>query len=273
MVCILPHGGPVVKRAILPAIMTLSDLDRWLREFLDLASFDSIDQSRNGLQVANSIPEVRKVAFAVDASMESFRKAIEWGAQVLFVHHGILWEDPERVVGAFYERLRTLIEGNLALYAAHLPLDQHPEVGNNIGIARHLGLKDIQPFGTYRGTKIGYKGVFPAPARLEDVISRLSIGGGEQIRSLPFGPELIRTVGIVSGGAAREVFQAVEEKLDLYITGEPLHQIYHHCLESHIHVIFSGHYLSETFGVRSLSLRLARETGVDTLYIDVPTGL
>ncbi|MGA2613663.1 MAG: Nif3-like dinuclear metal center hexameric protein [Spirochaetia bacterium] len=253
--------------------MTLTDLDRWLREFLDLAAFEAIDQSRNGLQVANSAPEITKVAFAVDASLECFRRAIEWGAHMLFVHHGILWEKPERIVGALYERLRILMEGNLALYAAHLPLDQHPEVGNNIGIARHLGLRDIEPFGAYRGTKIGYKGTLSVPARLDEVVHRLSAGHGEQVRTLPFGPELIRTIGIVSGGAAWEVTQAVEEKLDLYITGEPLHAIYHHCLESRIHVIFAGHYQSESFGIRSLSERLARETGVDTVYVDVPTGL
>ena len=253
--------------------MTVSDLDRWMRGLLDLAAFDAIDNSRNGLQVASRASEVTKVAFAVDASLESFRRAIEWGAQVLFVHHGILWDRPERVVGAFYERLSALIQGNLALYAAHLPLDQHPEVGNNIGIARHLGLVDIQPFGAHRGIKIGYKGTLPAPARLDEVVFRLSGRQGEQMRTLPFGPELISTVGIVSGGAARDVAQAVDEGLDLYVTGEPLHDIYHHCLESHIHVIFAGHYQSESFGVRSLSVRLARDTGLDTTYVDVPTGL
>jgi dinuclear metal center YbgI/SA1388 family protein len=252
--------------------MTLSDLDKWLREFLSLTAFDAVDESRNGLQVTSKVREVTKVAFAVDASLESFRRAIEWGAQMLFVHHGILWEKPERIVGAFYERLRALIEGNLALYAAHLPLDQHPEVGNNICIARHLGLLDIKPFGAYRGTKIGYKGTLPVPARLDEVVFRLS-GRGEQMRTLPFGPELISSVGIVSGGAAGEVTQAIDEGLDLFITGEALHTIYHHCLESRIHVIFAGHYQSESFGVRSLSERLARETGVDTVYVDVPTGL
>ncbi len=253
--------------------MTLFDLDKWLGEFLDLAAFEAMDQSRNGLQVATRAPDVTKVAFAVDASQESFRRAIEWGAQMLFVHHGILWEKPERMVGAFYERVRILIEGNLALYAAHLPLDQHPEVGNNISIARHLGLRDIEPFGAYHGKKIGFKGTLAAPARLDEVVFRLSEGHSQQMRTLPFGPELISTIGIVSGGAAWEVTQAVEEKLDLYITGEPLHAVYHHCLESRIHVIFAGHYQSESFGIRSLRERLARETGVDTMYVDVPTGL
>jgi dinuclear metal center YbgI/SA1388 family protein len=253
--------------------MTLSDLDKWLRELLDLAAFDAVDQSRNGLQVASRVSDVTKVAFSVDASLETFRRAAESGAQVLFVHHGILWDKPERVVGVLYERLRALIEANLALYTAHLPLDQHPEVGNNIGIARQLGLLDIQPFGSYRGTKIGYKGTLPAPQSLDQVVFRLSGGQGETTRTLPFGPELISRVGIVSGGAAWEVAQAVDEGLDLFITGEPLHAIYHHCLESRIHVIFAGHYQSETFGVRSLEMKLARETGLDTVYIDVPTGL
>jgi len=253
--------------------MTLSDLDAWLRKLLDLAAFDAIDQSRNGLQVASRVAEITKVAFAVDASIESFRRAIESGAQMLFVHHGILWEKQERIVGGLYERLRALLEGNLALYAAHLPLDQHPEVGNNIGIARHLGLHDIEPFGSYRGVKIGCKGVLPAPASLDEVVFRLSGGQGDHMRALPFGPDTITRIGIVSGGAAWEVTQAVEEGLDLYITGEPLHAIYHHCLESRIHVIFAGHYQSESFGVKLLKQRLARETGLDTVYVDIPTGL
>ena len=112
---------------------------------------------------------------SVDASLETFRRAIEQGAQMLFVHHGILWDRQERFVGAFYERLRALMEGDLALYAAHLPLDQHPEVGNNIGIANRLGLQNVEPFGSYRGTKIGYKGTLPVPVLGPDeVVLRLT---------------------------------------------------------------------------------------------------
>ncbi len=247
--------------------MTLHELDAWLRAFLSLPAFDGIDPSRNGFQVSCTAPEVRKVAFAVDASRESFRRAAEADAQVLFVHHGIIWEKPERIVGTLYERIRLLIEKNVALYAVHLPLDQHPEVGNNIGIARHLGLSNVEPFGSFKGMKIGFKGSLSAPARLEDIVRRLPG------RTLPFGPELIRTVGVVSGGAPWEVMQAVEEGLDLYVTGEPSHGIYHHCLESRIHVIFAGHYQSESFGVNALAARLARDTGLETVYIDVPTGL
>ena len=253
--------------------MMLAELDRWLKSFLDLAAFEGIDTSRNGLQVARRAPEVRKAAFAVDASLESFRRAAEWGADLLFVHHGILWDGTPRLVGALFERVRFLVEKDIALYAAHLPLDAHPEVGNNIGIARLLGLEDIQPFGSHRGVKIGVKGVLPSPVSLEEVASRLAGRQGEQVRTLPFGPEKVRTVGVVSGGASGDVAQAIDEGLDLFVTGEAAHGIYHHCLEARIHAIFAGHYHSESFGVRLLADRLARDTGVEATYLDVPTGL
>ena len=253
--------------------MTLTELDQWLSAFLDLPALAAVDSSQNGLQVGRRAEEVRKVAFAVDASMESFRRAADWGAEVLFVHHGILWDKPVRITGSLYERVRFLVERDLALYGVHLPLDLHPEVGNNIGIARLLGLTDIQPFGLHRGVKIGCKGVLPSPMSLDEVVLRLSGRQGERVKTLPFGPPRIQTVGIVSGGAPMDVVQATAERLDLFVTGEPAHMIYHHCLEERIHAIFAGHYHSESFGVLSLAARLARETGLETTYLDVPTGL
>ncbi len=254
-------------------MMTLTELDRWLAGFLGLAALDGIDPSRNGLQVARRAPEARKVAFAVDASLESFRRAAEWGADMLFVHHGLFWEEPLRIVGTLYERIRFLVEHDLALYAVHIPLDMHPEVGNNIGIARLLELKDIALFGQWKGMKIGVKGTLPSPMSIDEISSRLAGRQGEKIRSLPFGPAEVRSVGVVSGGAPWEAMQAIAEGLDCYVTGEPAHGIYHHCLEARISVIFAGHYHSETFGVRQLAERLARDTGLETTYLDIPTGL
>jgi dinuclear metal center YbgI/SA1388 family protein len=254
-------------------MMTLVELDRWLAGFLGLAALDGIDPSRNGLQVGRRAPEVRKVAFAVDASLETFRRAAEWGADMLFVHHGLFWEEPLRIVGGLYERIRFLVERDLALYAVHIPLDMHPEVGNNIGIARLLGLGDIAPFGDWKGMKIGFKGTLPSPMSIDEVCSRLAGRQGEKVRSLPFGPAEVRSIGVVSGGAPWEALQAIEQGLDCYVTGEAAHGIYHHCLEARIHCIFAGHYHSETFGVRELAGRLARDTGLETTYLDVPTGL
>jgi dinuclear metal center YbgI/SA1388 family protein len=253
--------------------MTLLDLERWLAAFLDISATEAIDSSQNGLQVGRRGPDIRRVAFAVDASLESFRRAAAAGAQMLFVHHGILWETPLRITAAHFERVRFLVENDLALYAAHLPLDRHPDVGNNACLARALGLVDQEPFGTHGGMKIGLKGRLSVPLPLEDVVSLLRARQGEPLRTLPFGPPLVRTVGIVSGGAAFDALQAVAEGLDLFVTGEPAHGIYHNCLEARIHAIFAGHYHSESYGVQALAARLAQETGLETTYLDVPTGL
>jgi dinuclear metal center YbgI/SA1388 family protein len=253
--------------------MTLSDLERWLSTLLDLPAAERVDASRNGLQVARRTPEVRRVAFAVDASLETFRRAADAGAGLLVVHHGILWDGAPYVTGTQYERVRFLVEHDLALYAAHLPLDLHPDVGNNACLARALGLVDLQPFGEHRGLKIGCKGRFETPRGLDAVVAALRERQAEPIRTLPFGPPLIATVGIVSGGAAKDAPQAIAEGLDLFVTGEPSHDIYHHCLEARIHAIFAGHYHSESWGVQALAARLAKETGLETTYLDVPTGL
>jgi dinuclear metal center YbgI/SA1388 family protein len=252
--------------------MTLRELDGWLSGLLSVREIEAIDPSRNGIQVGRRTAEVRKVAFAVDASRESFRRASQWGADVLFVHHGLFWDRPVRLDGTLYERVRALVESDMALYASHLPLDVHPEVGNNAGLARHLGLTEIRSFGAYKGVKIGCKGLLASPLSLEEVL-RLLGAGATGVRSLPFGPEKIRSVGIVSGGAPYEALQAAAEGLDLFITGEGAHGVYHDCLEAGIHAIFAGHYYTETFGVRLLCEKLAAETGLETRYLEVPTGL
>ena len=146
-------------------------------------------------------------------------------------------------------------------------------MGNNAGIARALELVEVTGFGMHRGTALGCKGRFAAPCTLEEVVSRLTRRQGEPLKTLPFGPNEVRTVGIISGDAPWGAAQAKAEGLDLYVTGEPAHEIYHHCLEQRIHAIFAGHYHSESYGVQALAQRCAQETGVQTTYLDVPTGL
>jgi dinuclear metal center YbgI/SA1388 family protein len=253
--------------------MHLKDFDTLIREVLDLDEFSGADVALNGLQVANDKQSVEKAAFAVDACLESIRRAAEWGADLLFVHHGLFWGRPLAVTGGHYQRLRALIQADLALYAVHLPLDMHPQLGNNAGLARRIGLQQLEPFGEYRGMKIGFKGSLPEAMSLEQVV-RACCGSNEQgINVLPFGPESVSTVGIVSGGAADEAYQAVDEKLDLFITGDASHTIYHHCLEGGINVIFGGHYLTETYGVTLLSEKLRSESNLQTRFFDIPTGL
>jgi dinuclear metal center YbgI/SA1388 family protein len=253
--------------------MTLSEIDGWLKGLLRFELCEALDKSRNGIQVSRRNPEIKKVAFAVDACAESFRRAAEWGADMLLVHHGILWGALERLEGSLYERVRFLMERDLALYAAHLPLDMHPAVGNNAALARLIGLENTEPFGSDKRVKIGIKGTLPQPMSLDEIALKLTGTDATEVRSFPFGPREVKSVGIMSGMAPQEVRQAIAEGLDLFVTGEPAHEIYHDCLESRIHAIFAGHYWTETFGVRLLGARLAKETGVETLFIDLPTGV
>ncbi len=253
--------------------MQLVELDALFRDLMRLEDVASIDPSLNGLQVSRHRSEVTRVAFAVDACMETFRRAAQQQADLLFVHHGIFWGRETRLTGAHYERIRFLIENDLALYAVHLPLDMHPEFGNNAGMAAALGLNEVRPFGTFKGQQVGCAGTLSEPRTIEQITQTL-FGGTEQVLGLlPFGPRDVRTVGLVSGGAPHEVEEAIAERLDLYITGDAAHTVYHRALETGINVIFGGHYLTETWGVRLLAERLAAQTDVETLFIDLPTGL
>lgn len=253
--------------------MTLRELDAYFRELLPLEEFARIDPSKNGIQVDRSQTPLEKVAFTVDAAMEPFRKAAEWGAGAVVVHHGLFWGHEQTVTGTHYDRLKFLMERDIGLYACHLPLDAHLEVGNNAVMAEQLGLTAIEPFGEFKGLPIGVKGTLREPLTPDEVAATLFGTVDVPIRILPFGKPNIRTVGLISGGAPKEVAAAVSEGLDLFITGDALHTVYHNCLESEINVMFAGHYATETWGVRKLSEKLRQEKDVDTRFIDVPTGL
>ena len=252
--------------------MTLQELDTWMRTKMDFASTQKTDPSINGVQIGRLDTEINKVAFAVDACLESFKRASEWGANALVVHHGLFWGSQFPITGTAYERMDFLCRHDLALYAAHLPLDSHPEFGNNICLARELGLNDVTPFGNYRGNKIGWKGSLAQSLSMEEIIIKLFGDQRATLGQLPFGKAQIKTVGIVSGGATDEVLQAIDEGLDLFITGDASHEIYHRCLEAQINVIFGGHYQTEIWGVAQLAKHLANETNIVTRFFDLPTG-
>jgi dinuclear metal center YbgI/SA1388 family protein len=232
-----------------------------------------LDSSLNGIQVSSTKNQITKAAFAVDACMETFDRAIEWGADLLFVHHGLFWGREQRIVGSHYNRIKRLISADMALYAAHLPLDAHPELGNNAGMAAVLELQDREAFGYYHGTKIGVKGRLSEARTTEQIIEGLFTDTTQIIAALPFGNNMIRSVGIISGGAPFEVEQAIEQGLDLYITGDANHIVYHRCLEAGINVIFAGHYATEVFGPRLMMALAEKELGLKTQFIHVPTGL
>ena len=253
--------------------MLLKDFDEKMRALLELQRFENADVAMNGLQVAGPNAGVHRMAFAVDASMESFKRARGEGADLLFVHHGLFWGRPLAITAGHFERVKFLIDNGLALYAVHLPLDAHPELGNNVGLAGHLELVDLSPFGEYKGIKIGTRGRWPQPVKVGQVADRLCGGRARCLGILPFGPDLVQSAGIVSGGAPECVREAIDLGLDLFVTGDASHEIYHTCLEAGINVIFGGHYITETWGIRGLAEHIGRNPDLTTLLLDIPTGL
>lgn len=253
--------------------MDVKEFDIWIRKILNIGEMAGRDASLNGLQVGRTEKQLNKIAFAVDASLESFRRAIELNADLLFVHHGLYWGRVIPVVGDFYKRMELLIKEDLALYAAHLPLDMHGELGNNAGMARALGLEQLEPFGTYKGVDIGWKGVFERPLNRDDIVSRLFGSWEETVKLLPFGKEMIRSVAVISGSASYELEQAIAADVDLYLTGEAGHVLYHTALEAGINVICGGHYATEVYGVKLLAEKISKDLSIETVFIDIPTGL
>jgi dinuclear metal center YbgI/SA1388 family protein len=189
------------------------------------------------------------------------------------VHHGLFWGEPLALTGAHRARLKFLLDHNIALYAAHLPLDQHPTLGNNAVLAEKLGLTDIEPFGSYHGCKIGYKGRLKQPLSIDEAVKRTAFMDRPPLSVFPFGPKECRTAAVVSGGAPDMTAEAVTEGLDLFVTGESRHVCYHQCLEAGLNLIAGGHYSTEVWGVRAVMGQCAAELNIDAEFIDVPTGL
>ncbi|WP_245523210.1 Nif3-like dinuclear metal center hexameric protein [Parasphaerochaeta coccoides] len=240
---------------------------------LDIASFAAVDIALNGLQVGSHEKEVKKVALAVDASLATFKAAASWGADAIMVHHGLFWGQPLALTGAHHDRVKFLMDNDIALYAAHLPLDAHPTLGNNACIARKLGIDRPVPFGLYKGVRIGFKGILATPVEADEIAARLGYDESTGLKILTFGPRKIRSIGIVSGGAADDVHDALADGLDAFLTGEALHQVYHDCMENGITMICGGHYATETLGVQAVGHFLAEGYGVDASFIAIPTGL
>jgi dinuclear metal center YbgI/SA1388 family protein len=248
-------------------------LDAFFRNLLDIEGFAKADDSLNGLQVDNDGGEIKKIAFAVDACLESFKRAGQVGAGMLFVHHGLFWGIPQRLKGTLRERIKYLLDNNLSLYGVHLPLDQHPSLGNNAALAELLGIENPEPFGLYHGHKIGCKGRLKTPLSIDEARERIAYLDRPPLGIFPFGKEKNLSVAVVSGGAAMEALEAIDEGVDLYVTGESSHSVYHHALEGKLNVIAGGHYSTEVWGVRRMMEAVEVQLHIETEFIDIPTGL
>ena len=247
--------------------MRLADLVSWLDETLDARSFK--DYGPNGLQVIGA-DEVTHLASAVSISLDVIERAIADGAQALLVHHGLFWQGDDPVIGMLERRrLQTMFAGDLSLLAYHLPLDAHPTLGNNALLADLLGLVDRAPFGEHGGVLLGVQGALPAPTPVSDVAAVLSTQLGSTPLVLPGGDHPVRTVGIVSGGAAKDIRQAAAAGLDAFITGEPREDSAYIAAELGVHLIAAGHNATETVGVQALAAAAAERFDITTAFLPV----
>ncbi len=238
-------------------------------QFIDtyLQSTQIPDSSQNGLQVEGR-PHVDKIVFGVSASLELFRQAQAAGADLVVVHHGLLWGHEQPLTGLFRERIAFLLQHNINLAAYHLPLDKHPVVGHNACLMRAVQARQLIPFGEYHGTPIGFCGEVDARS-LTELVNTWQTYCQTQARVLPFGPQTVRSLAVVSGGAHTLLPQAIRQRLDLYVTGVWDEPVQEWCREGHINCVALGHYNSEKPGVLALKDLVAKQFAVETEFIDI----
>lgn len=252
--------------------MDLRAIVTYLDEYLRIRTVPDYPTALNGLQVDSGRTQVRRIAVAVDAAQATIDRAIAAGADLLIVHHGLFWDGNQPVTGRRYRRLKALLDADLPVYSAHLPLDVHPEVGNNAVLARELGI-DIQgTFGEYKGCPVGVWGTVDEVLR-EALVARLDALLGARVTLVPGGPERVRRVGVITGGAGGSVADAAAAGLDTFVTGEGAHHNFFDAEEGGVNLLLGGHYATETWGVRALGRHLEEKFGIEWEFIDHPTGL
>ena len=236
-----------------------------------LGARDWPDYGPNGLQVPGA-QEVRLVVSGVSAHLELFERAAALEAQMVLCHHGILWDKaPLRVSPAHRARLETLFGADLSLLAYHLPLDAHPELGNNALICAALGLERAEPFAEHRGRSIGWVGRAPGDGlSAGELLERCAGAFGSQPLAFLEGPERVRTVGVVSGGGAGSLGEAIDRGLDALVTGEPSEPAMADAREAGVHFIAGGHSATETLGVRRLGELVAERFGIEHRFVELP---
>ncbi len=249
----------------MPATATLADLTSFCDTLTRRAEFKDFTGSHNGLQVANT-GKVRRIAAAVDAGLAAFEAATRLGADFLIVHHGLYWEPSVPVVGKHHAKMRHLMVNDLAVYASHLPLDAHPEIGNNALLAKVLGLTVGEGFLPYEGKPIGLLAPFGKPR--SELRERLGAAFPKGFQSIEFGPETPRVIGILTGSGASAVSHLKAAGVDTLITGELRQQHFNQAQEEGLNLYLCGHYATETFGVKALAERCAKEFGLPWDFIE-----
>jgi dinuclear metal center YbgI/SA1388 family protein len=247
-----------------------NSLVSFLDKKLSLSGFPE-DDSVNGLQVEGR-EIVGRCGIAVDACEYVFRTAAREKIDFLLVHHGLIWGGIRSIRGLVKKRIKVLLDADISLYACHLPLDWHPQLGNNAQLLKSLSIQKMGEFGEYHGKKIGYWGKTKKELRLDDFVSIVDKRLGVKSSVIGFGGK-VRNVGVVSGGGWSAIKDAGDLGIDTFLTGEPSHSAYTMAEEMGVNLVFSGHYATETLGVKAVGDLLRKTFGLETKFIDHPTGL
>jgi dinuclear metal center YbgI/SA1388 family protein len=264
---VLVYAATVTVRAI--------ELAQRIDRLLGVEGHPDYPAALNGLQVDHQGP-VRRIAAAVDLSQRVIQATIDMDANFLIVHHGMFWGGTQPIVGPFYLRLRALLAHDIAVYSAHLPLDSHTEFGNNVLLARALGLTVSRPFATYQGTAIGVAGEADVPTdailSLADAFARRH-GGRARASEIPPAHRTLRWAICTGAGVSSDTLREAEMMhIDTLITGEGPHHTTVEAPERGIVVLYAGHYATETLGVSAVAERMAEESGLPWSFVSAPTG-
>lgn len=248
--------------------MKNNELLEKLDTLLDPSSFS--DAAHNGMQIEGK-PNIQRVICGVSANDTLIQKAVDAGADAIFVHHGFLWKPGVMKISGFIrKRLAKLLRHDINVFAYHLPLDAHAIYGNNAGLFKALELQNSAPFGDYRGQLIGCSGKWGAEKSVDEVVELISDKIGAPNFVFGGGKKSIQKIAICSGGAADLFEQAVDQDFDLYLTGEASEWTRGMAEELGVSFIAAGHHATERFGARAIAGYLADELGLDAQFVDVP---
>lgn len=251
-------------------MIPLSSLVAAMQTELRVAEIQDYPPAHNGLQLTNHTGTVRKVAAAVDACLPVIRQACDVGANLLIVHHGMFWSGVQMLTGSVYEKLKLAMDHDLAIYSVHLPLDYHPQLGNNVLLGKACGLGPAREFGDQKFLGHRFQVSMDRDALLSDVAKAVD---GKRVHLCPGGPQQVENIAVCTGAAGAEISRIASYGIDTLITGEGPHWSYTLAEELGVNIIYAGHYATETFGVKALAGWLQKTFDLPWQFIDHPSGL